>query len=82
MMKVVFLFLGLLSADTVYEVVKIPVSYKAKEFSCSQAFNNNVEIVKNKNYKPNENRPMDLTIYKNKVVCVHWCKDKDGNFIP
>ena len=53
MMKVVFLFLGLLSADTVYEVVKIPVSYKAKEFSCSQAFNNNVEIVKNKNYKPN-----------------------------
>ena len=80
-MEVVFLFLNLIVAETSYEVVKLPISYKAKQFTCEKAFKQNVIVKKNKDYKPNNNQPIDLVMYKDKPVFAYYCKDKKGNFI-
>ena len=81
MLDVFFLFLGLLTAEASYEIVKIPISHGAKKITCEKAFKNNVKIVPNPNYKSNNNESITLVQYKGKNVFVHWCKDKNDNFV-
>ena len=81
MFNVFFLFLGLLQAESSYELVKIPISYGAKKLTCEKAFNNTVTFVENPNYKAGSNQSTTLVQYKGKNVFVHWCKDINGNFV-
>jgi len=79
-MNMLFLILGLATASTSYELVKIPVGMVAKQITCQQAFNKYVKFVPNPNYKANS---MDVWInakYKGKTVLFHYCKDTFGNW--
>tara|TARA_A100001201_G_scaffold27594_1_gene30264 strand:+ start:209 stop:457 length:249 start_codon:yes stop_codon:yes gene_type:complete len=81
MANVFFLFLGLLQAEASYEIVKVPITYSAKQITCEKAFNKNVTTVNNPNFKSGHNQPMTLTKYKDKTVFAYWCKDINGKWI-
>jgi hypothetical protein len=79
-MNILFLILGLTTASTSYELIKIPVGMVAKQITCDQAFHKYVKFVSNPNYKPNS---MDVWInakYKGKTVLFHYCKDTSGKW--
>ena len=81
-MNILFLILGLATASSAYEVVKIPMGMAVKKMSCSQAFEKHTISVENPNYKAGSNEPMTYIKYKGKKVFFHYCKDSFGKYIP
>ena len=82
-MNIFFLILGLATASTSYELVKIPIGITVKQMTCSQAFTKHFTIsVENPNYKAGNNEPMTYIKYKGKTVFFHYCKDSLGKYIP
>ena len=81
-MNILFLILGLATASTSYELVKIPVGMAVKKMTCEQAFTKHTISVENPNYKVGNNEPMTYIKYKGKIVFFHYCKDSFGKYIP
>lgn len=81
-MNYLFLFLGLITSSSSYEVVKIPVGMAAKKITCEQAFNKHAKFVENKNYKDSNNESWGSYKYKGKVVFMSYCKDSFGKWVP
>jgi len=81
-MNMLFLILGLATASTSYELVKIPVGVVAKKITCEQAFKQHTTEVKNPNYKAGNNEPITYIKYKGKTVFFHYCNDSFGKYIP
>ena len=50
-MNILFLILGIATASTSYELVKIPIGMAAKHITCEQAFTKHTISVENPNYK-------------------------------
>ena len=81
-MNILFLILGLATASTSYELVKIPVSIAVKQMTCSQAFTKHTISVENPNYKSGNYEPMTYIKYKGKTVFFYYCIDSVGKYIP
>tara|TARA_R110002012_G_scaffold119210_2_gene268207 strand:+ start:98 stop:343 length:246 start_codon:yes stop_codon:yes gene_type:complete len=81
-MNMLFLILGLATASTSYELVKIPVGVVAKKITCEQAFKKHTVSVENPNYKAGNNEPMTYMKYKGRTVFFHYCNDSFGKYIP
>ena len=80
-MNILFLILGLATASTSYELVKIPIGMAAKQITCEQAFAKHTILVKNPNYKAGNYEPMTYIKYKGKTVFFHYCENSLGEFI-
>jgi hypothetical protein len=81
-MNILFLILGLATASTTYELVKIPIGMAAKQITCEQAFAKHTISVVNPNYKVGNNEPITYIKYKGKTVFFHYCEDSLGKYIP
>ena len=79
-MNMLFLFLGILTSSTSYELVKIPVGMAAKQITCEKAFNNTVSFIENPNYQSGTNQSMTLVKYKGRDVLFHYCQDSLGKY--
>ena len=81
-MNILFLILGLATASTSYELIKIPVGMAAKQITCEQAFHKYTTWVENLNYKAGSGELWGSYKYKGKTVFFHYCKDSFGKYIP
>ena len=80
-MKIFFLFLGLLSNEPGYELLKIPITQGFKKVTCDHAFEKYTEWKLNPNYEDGNGEVWGFHTYKDKVVFMHYCKDKQGNWV-
>ena len=81
-MNVLFLILGLATASTTYELVKIPIGMAVKQMTCEQAFAKHTISAENPNYKVGNNEPITYIKYKGKTVFFYYCEDSLGKYIP
>ena len=70
-MKIFFLLVGLATNDGGLELIKIPISHGIKHITCEKALASIDE-------RPESNFGM---YYQNRLINVHWCKDKKGNYV-
>ena len=66
MMKVFFLYLLIVTADSYYWI-KVPFGFTLRPITCEDAWNKTVKILPNPKYK-------------DKYVAGHYCMDIDGNY--
>ena len=82
MFSVIFLFLGLVTSSTTYEIAKIPIGMALKDVTCEQAFKKHTTQVDNPNYKAGSNELWGSYKHKGKTVFFHYCEDSLGKYIP
>ena len=82
MFSVIFLFLGLVTSSTTYEIAKIPIGMALKDVTCEQAFKKHTTWVDNPNYQDGNGQLWGFYQYKNKTVFFHYCEDSLGKYIP
>ena len=70
-MKIFFLFIGLATNDGGLELIKIPISHGINQVTCNQA-------LKSIDERPDSNFGR---YYQDRLINVHWCKDKKGNYV-
>mgnify|MGYP006247683205 FL=1 len=81
-MNVIFLILGLVTSNTAYEIVKIPIGMALKEATCEQTFKKYTTWVDNPNYKTGNGELWGSYKYKGKTVFFHYCEDSLKKYIP
>jgi len=81
-MNIFFLFLGLVTSSTTYEIAKIPIGMVLKDVTCEQAFKKKTTWVENPNYQAGNGQLWGYYQYKHKTVFFHYCKDSLGKYIP
>ena len=82
MFSVIFLFLGLVTSSTTYEIAKIPIGMALKDVTCEQAFKKHTTWVENPNYESGNGQLWGSYQYKGKTVFLHYCEDSFGKYIP
>ena len=82
-MKIFFLFLGIVSGDSnpALHLIKIPISTEIKRISCEQAFEKHTIWTINPHYTEGNGEVWGYHTYKNKPVALHYCKDKNGDWV-
>ncbi len=82
-MNLFFLILGLASTELnpAITLIKIPITQEIKRISCDDAYKKHTKWVENPNYKEGNGEVWGYLTYKGKPVILHYCKDKDGNWV-
>ena len=78
-MKVFFLYLLIITKNGYY-YEKIPFGFTLRPITCEDAYNRTIEYIPNPKYKNGNGERWILTMYKNKHVGAHHCKDEFGNY--
>ena len=79
-MKVFFLVLLIVKSPTGYYYLKIPFGYSLIPITCEEAFNKNINVIKNPNYETGNGQNWVILKYKDLVVGGHFCIDEHGNY--
>jgi hypothetical protein len=79
MMKVFFLYLLIVTADSYYWI-KVPFGFTLRPITCEDAWNKTVKILPNPKYKEGNGENWVVIMYKDKYVAGHYCKDEFGNY--
>ena len=81
-MNVIFLILGLVTSNTAYEIVKIPIGMALKNVTCEQTFKKHTTWVVNPNYEDGNGQLWGSYKHKGKTVFFHYCEDSLKKYIP
>ena len=81
-MEIIFLILGLVTSNTAYEIVKIPIGMALKNVTCEQTFKKHTTWVVNPNYEDGNGQLWGSYKHKGKTVFFHYCEDSLKKYIP
>jgi len=78
-----FLILGIASAEVnpAITLIKIPITQQLKRISCEEAYKKHTTWTENPNYEPGNGEVWGYFSYKGKPIYLHYCKDKNGDWV-
>jgi len=82
-MSIFFLILGVASGDlnTKINYIKIPIYKNDQVINCDQAFEKNAKWMENPNFTEGNGEVWGYFVHKGRPIFLHYCKDKDGNWV-